>query len=981
MAPVTSNPPESLQRLLDEAPFVRLLARTLLAEEADEVVQRTWLAAVRHGGVGVAEPRSWLTRIARNVAHNLRRARLRREHHEREVAADALVPSSADLLAREEQRRMLVTAVDGLPQALRTVVLLRYFDGLPPRRIAGELGVPVATVWNRLRQALQLLRERLDDEHGGQRHAWLLPLVPFAAGPQGSLWPTPAVPASTFSSLGLGVISMTMKTKLAAAIVVLLALSGALVLWTARDAQPGGDKPPALIAEKSPWALPNLPHAAVVAAAEPDEAGKREALTAPPVPVASAVTDGSLVVHVRYGDDKAPAEGVTMIACRSGADPRVEGLRRITDAVGTARFDGLAAGRLYLTSDRGGARTRSEIRAGLTTEVDFELEVGMTLTGIVVDSSGAPISGAWIEAAPLAQADADAEVLATSGADGHFTIRGARTATLVGARATGYSSSPLQFLFGKDGNAAEIRFELSLPGGTVSGLVLDAQSQPVAGAVVRVGGGSTSGITAGAHGAPPIPAQVRTDGEGCFTAIGVPPGPQPVAVRARGKQPWQESCEVTANLTTPLQIVLADGATLRGTVRNATGDVVAKAEVEIGSWDDFAHFTTLTTPEGQFELTGLPAGEVVVMAQHDDFGKAEQRAQAFAGSASQCDLNLSRGLELQGRVLDEHGAPVAKVSLDFFSMDGKARWSQLARTDAEGRFSVPNCPPGKKLSLLARGFDELRRNDIDPSLGPIELRLRRPVPETVKIRGLIVDPDGKPLPNAMVSARRPDSRSSGEIRATGADGRFELGPLLPGTWTVTARTTLFPIYQSEPRELAMDEDWDLGQIRLIEGGTAFVKVEGNSDDAEFRILDAAMMISTELKQGDGGLVSGPLPPGDHRLIVSGKAVAAQSLPFVVRAGEQTSLNVKLEPGVRQRFEVVAATSAASTDGLVVRVHRGSEQIARSWIAASEGRVGTGEMSLLPGDYRATVVEQGRELASATFTVGATEAAPIRLELR
>jgi len=50
-------PPEhDLQRLLDEEPFVRDLARQLVAGEADEVVQRTWLRAVQQGGAGVDKP-------------------------------------------------------------------------------------------------------------------------------------------------------------------------------------------------------------------------------------------------------------------------------------------------------------------------------------------------------------------------------------------------------------------------------------------------------------------------------------------------------------------------------------------------------------------------------------------------------------------------------------------------------------------------------------------------------------------------------------------------------------------------------------------------------------------------------------------------------------------------------------------------------------------------------------------------------------
>ena len=151
-------PPASLQRLMDEAPFVRLLARSLLAEETDEVVQQTWLRALQHGGEHVEAPRAWLGQIVRNVARNLRRDRRRQRVHEGAVDAKDLVPSSAELMQLEEQRRLLVAAVDQLPEQLRAVVLLRYFDGLLPQAIAQRLGLPVTTVWNQLRRALQLWR-------------------------------------------------------------------------------------------------------------------------------------------------------------------------------------------------------------------------------------------------------------------------------------------------------------------------------------------------------------------------------------------------------------------------------------------------------------------------------------------------------------------------------------------------------------------------------------------------------------------------------------------------------------------------------------------------------------------------------------------------------------------------------------------------------------------------------------------------------
>ena len=56
-----------------------------------------------------------------------------------------------------------------LDEPVRTVVLLRYWEGLPPRRIAARLEIPVETVRTRLKRGLHKLRVRLDGECGGRR--------------------------------------------------------------------------------------------------------------------------------------------------------------------------------------------------------------------------------------------------------------------------------------------------------------------------------------------------------------------------------------------------------------------------------------------------------------------------------------------------------------------------------------------------------------------------------------------------------------------------------------------------------------------------------------------------------------------------------------------------------------------------------------------------------------------------------------------
>jgi len=136
----------SLERLLAEESFIRTLARQLVAGDADDIVQQAYLQAIEGGPETLDRPRSWLARVVRNLAIDHRRRGQRRDDRQRVAAVRERVPTPAELLASEECHREVVTQLNRLSPQLRTVVLLRYYEGLPPRRIAKELDLPVSTV-------------------------------------------------------------------------------------------------------------------------------------------------------------------------------------------------------------------------------------------------------------------------------------------------------------------------------------------------------------------------------------------------------------------------------------------------------------------------------------------------------------------------------------------------------------------------------------------------------------------------------------------------------------------------------------------------------------------------------------------------------------------------------------------------------------------------------------------------------------------
>lgn len=172
-------PPE-FDELLQHRGWVRRLCRHLVANEAeaDEVEQDTWRRAIeappRHAG----NLRSWLSSVVRSSAAQRRRGESRRHRaHERledqQLGAPSSEsmpsgqPSGPDALAeRRETFEVLNRLLAGLEEPYGRVVYLRFVDGLPPRSIAKQLDIPVATVKTRLHRGLALLRGRLHLEYG-----------------------------------------------------------------------------------------------------------------------------------------------------------------------------------------------------------------------------------------------------------------------------------------------------------------------------------------------------------------------------------------------------------------------------------------------------------------------------------------------------------------------------------------------------------------------------------------------------------------------------------------------------------------------------------------------------------------------------------------------------------------------------------------------------------------------------------------------
>jgi RNA polymerase sigma-70 factor, ECF subfamily len=139
------------------------LRRLPTREEAEDAVQHTFLNAFRGLCRGVV-PRSeaaWLFKIAENVCRERRRSAWRRGRVETVQDPDGMAGLAAPSPAHDELAG-LADALAELPPNQQRAILLREWQGLSYREIAGQLELTEAAVETLLFRARRSLADRLD---------------------------------------------------------------------------------------------------------------------------------------------------------------------------------------------------------------------------------------------------------------------------------------------------------------------------------------------------------------------------------------------------------------------------------------------------------------------------------------------------------------------------------------------------------------------------------------------------------------------------------------------------------------------------------------------------------------------------------------------------------------------------------------------------------------------------------------------------
>lgn len=956
------------ERLLQEDPFVRGLARQLLRDDdrADDLAQTTWLELLRKP-LSAETPRTLLATIVRRLAHKQRRGERRTERREREQPPADPVPSPREILEREETRSRVVRAVLTLPAEMRDVVVLRFFENLPPRAIAKRLSIPVETVRTRHKRAIARLREELDATTDGGRAAWSAALVPFAM-------PAAQGAAAAFVFGGL---FMAAKGK-AAAIAALCVF--ALGCWW-------------MSAHDESDAISTDARSDVVASEGPpveDAAANARAASTPPesaptrIEASTARTTGDVVVRVvtKQGENAIAKQGVFVELVEQG--PRhATSQKAVTDDAGRVLFRDLAPARYELELPGRSCAPEwvvAEVRAGETAEHTLQLVRGIALHGVVVDDHGTPLADAEVVVADFV-GDRSWGV-ASTGPDGRFAIDAVRRQCNVGARRVGFEPSFLQQVSAEHGATVELRIELARGGAALRGVVRDEGGMPLAGATIVVGSHQQEWRPRSDGGSEMAPRPVTTssDAEGRYAMTPLRPGATPVLVWKQGRSPATARVALVEGSELRHDVVLEREAALEGTVRDDAGSACANARIRAGSWDDLDHVEATTDAQGAFALRELPLREFEVVAEARDGRTVSATFQPRAGELLRWDAVLVASRTIRGRVLDDQGRPIAQLHLEARTDD--YLWEHRVRTDEDGAFTLQGFPAQAIVSVRPWRFSMFPETIFDGLVARAEeYVLRMPPRREVHLSGRVLLPDGKVPQNlSLMPVWAAGGEGSPVEQADPATGAFRLGPYPAGSYQLLIESPGHARIALPPR--VVEEDLDYGTITLEVGGTAKVNLQWNGAGPlprHWAVATTRDGVAIARVEGSNSTVQLPaMPTGDYVLQLGGDGFVNQQLPLAIANGVETVLDVPVRPGVRVELHLsLPQGSRGRTDVQVVA--EDGRTVLRTSLWALRGEARTTAMLDL-GRYRVKA-QNGAVAGEGQFDLASGAAAVWDLVLR
>lgn len=415
---------------------------------------------------------------------------------------------------------------------------------------------------------------------------------------------------------------------------------------------------------------------------------------------------------------------------------------------------------------------------------------GVSIDGLVLRGQD-PVANATVH---LGGAGVFPQRVAQTDANGRFRIFGLRPGNYRAFAAGADCGSPFgqQVIVPDVGAGERVRLELECapaPGASLS-IVERSSGAPVEDAVLSIADGPLHVMA----------VQERVAG-GIVVLPYLPAGTYFMRLRAGGFLPWEGLVTVSDSSDT-ITVELSRGATVSGSVVDLAGNPVGGARLtafvqtpEGGRWemrrnlfDDFhrlvrpdgAPFWTLDTgyvtdASGQFALSGIPAGEAVVVANRGGLAPAftsrltVQRDATYEGIR----LVMSPGRSVRGRVEDSGGSRVVEAWVGARPA-GVPDWAapEPVPTDSFGMFRLDDQPEAVRIDVRHSEFAPAALDLSLPVGGLDDLVIRLSGDQAPELRGRVFAADGAAAFGATVWIMHGQSDIPACRASVGLDGWF-----------------------------------------------------------------------------------------------------------------------------------------------------------------------------------------------------------------
>ncbi|MEM9801361.1 MAG: sigma-70 family RNA polymerase sigma factor [Planctomycetota bacterium] len=498
----------------------------------------------------------------------------------------------------------------------------------------------------------------------------------------------------------------------------------------------------------------------------------------------------------------------------------------------------------------------------------------------------------------------------------------------------------------------------------LEGLVVDASGAPAIGAHVALGGhGSLIHLLFDDEPEEGTTVAI-TDDQGRFAFDAAPTGTLLVTAGARDAAPSEtQRVELEEGaVVDDVVLQLRRGARVHGEVVRSDGSLARGRKVRFMQDDESADaqgrrlsLAVETDELGRYDARNLFPGSWTFVS----FPEEEELAEiggTMPENMAQAAVRLEDGEErfiVLGARSSEAVVVSGRVSLDGAAADGFLQWigecddpmgsQKVAELDGDGRYRVELPLPG---AWYVRAMGSVGSGDfyVDiPAIDEFEQDLDLP---SGGMEGRVLDAAGDPVEGAWVThqlvgggTQRHVLRLADDVAQTEADGAFQFGGLLPGTYQIGVVQK--ELGSASVGSLVVTEDATLGGLEIVleSGHSIEGRIVGPDGLPKPKVPvwvhgpggDLIEPISRTTTNDDGRYRTPKLAPGTYSVLASTGLFVAQAVGVEVEDAGVEGVDLQLAPGATLVIEA--------------RTDEGELQRAQVRVDDRDGRTMTGLRSL------------------------------------